>query len=104
MDWLISTGATLHSALVVFGAIISFIAWKRVGFKAPAYIHVIAFIGGVIGAVLAYMGHASGAEHGDKAVWLIVGFPIATYFFFGFFGGGIVMAEQGLKDRERPNK
>jgi len=46
MDWLVSIGTTAKGLLVVFSAIISFVAWKRVGFKAPTYIHVIAFISG----------------------------------------------------------
>lgn len=99
MDWLVGIGTTLKSLLIVITAITSFVAWKRVGFKAPTYIQVIAFIAGCFGALLAFLGHASGAEHGHKALWLVVGFPIGTYLFFGLFGGGIVMVDRELKDR-----
>jgi hypothetical protein len=100
MDWLVGIGTTVRGLLVVVTAIISFVAWKRVGFKAPMYIHLIAFIAGFFGVLLAYMGHASGAEHGHKALWLVVAFPICTYLFFGLFGGGIVMADRELKERQ----
>ncbi len=95
MDWLIELTRTAHTLWAILAGITSFIVWKRVGFKAPMYLHVIAFASGCIGVLLAYMGHASGAEHGHKAIWLIVGFPVATYFVFGFFGGGHVMADRG---------
>jgi len=63
------------------------------------YLHVIALLSGYIGVLLAYIGHVSGAEHGHKAIWLIAGFPVATCFIFGFFGGGHVMS-----DREQHNE
>ena len=43
--------------------------------------------------LLAYLGYVSGAEHGEKAIWFVMGFPVATYFIFGFYGGGTIMAE-----------
>jgi len=94
MDWVIEITSTIHALGAILGGMASFIVWRSVGFKAPLYLHVIAFLSGCIGVVLAYLGHASGAEHGHKAIWLIVGFPIATYFIFGVFGGGHVMADR----------
>ena len=104
MDWLIGIGGVLNDTLVVLTAIISFAAWKKIGFKAPGYIHTIALLGGCIGALLAFMGYVSGAEQDHRAIWLIVGFPIGTYFFFGFFGGGMVMADREDKHRDGMGK
>jgi lysylphosphatidylglycerol synthetase-like protein (DUF2156 family) len=92
MDWLSSIVGAVNDFFAALIAIISFIAWKKVGFKAPTYIHAIAVISSVVGALLAFLGHISDAEHGSKAIWLVVVFPICTYFFFGFLGGGTVMA------------
>lgn len=89
---------------MMIGALVSFYLWWRVGFKAPRYLHVIAFVSGAIGVALAYMGYASGHEKGQNAIWLIVGFPVATYFIFGFYGGGKVMALKALNDENSPNK
>jgi hypothetical protein len=99
MDWLSELMKSYHFVLTVLGGIASFIVWKSVGFKAPKYLHVIAFISGLVGVLLAYLGYASGHPQGYKAIWLVIGFPIATYLIFGFYGGGHVMAERE-KDKE----
>jgi hypothetical protein len=93
MEFILTLIQSIHFLSASVGAIVSFYLWSKIGFKAPRYLHIIASLSGCIGVLLAYLGFESGAEHGERAIWLIVGFPAATYFTFGFFGGGSIMAE-----------
>jgi hypothetical protein len=102
MEWLSDLIKSYHFISALLSGIASFIVWKRVGFKAPGYLHVIAFISGVIGILLAYLGYASGHPHGHKAIWLVIGFPLATYLIFGFYGGGHVMVEREKNSEKKP--
>ena len=85
MAWLLSLNNIVYAIFLVFSGIINFILWKRAGFNIPKYIHVIAFVSGCIGVLLAYLAFLTGTENGHKAIWLVVGFPVAIYFIFGCF-------------------
>lgn len=91
----------IHAFIVIAGGILSLIAWRYADFTAPKYIHVIAFISGVIGLFLALLSQYAGSSN-QKAVWLVIGFPAATYFIFGFFGGGHIMLNKGSNNEQKP--
>ena len=102
MEFILKLFNSIHFIFSILTAIASFILWKKVGFKAPNYLHILAFLSGCIGVLLAYVGHASGAEQGHKAIWPVIGFPVATYFIFGFFGGGYIMADREQDNERKP--
>lgn len=89
-----SGGGIVRSTIVALIAIFSFWAWARSGFRFPEYVHWIAIISAVIGALLAFLGYASDAEHAHRAIWAVIVFPILTYFFFVVLGGGFIMANR----------
>lgn len=95
MEFLQSLLSNAHALIVIIAGIFSLIAWKQTDYSAPRYIHVIAFISGCVGVLLALLSHVAEHSHSKEAIWLVFGFPAATYFIFGFFGGGHVMVDKG---------
>jgi peptidoglycan/LPS O-acetylase OafA/YrhL len=102
MEFILILINSVHFLFALAGAIISFYLWSKMGFKAPRYLHLLASVSGCIGMLLAYLGYASGAEHGEGAVWFVIGFPVATYLIFGFYGGGTIMAEKESNNEHKP--
>lgn len=94
MEWLTELMNSVHFIFAMLSGITSFVVWRSAGFKAPGYLHVIAFVSGLIGVLLAYLGVVSGHPDGHKAIWLVIGFPVATYLIFGFYGGGHIMRDR----------
>ncbi len=102
MEFILTLINGVHFLLALAGAIISFYLWSIVGFKAPRYLHFLASLSGCIGILLAYLGYVSGAEHGEGVIWFVIGFPVATYFIYGFYGGGTIMAEKESNNKHKP--
>lgn len=101
MEFILTIVHSVHFLLALAGAIMSFYLWSIVGFKAPRYLHLLATVSGSIGMLLAYLGYVSGAEHGERAIWFVIGFPVATYFIFGFYGGGTIMTEKESNNKKK---
>ena len=91
----------IHGLFTLLAGIASFLAWKRAGFKAPRYLHIIAIILGVIAVLIVFMVYDSKPENAARTVWVIILFPAITYFVFAFFGGGHVMEERNAHENEK---
>jgi hypothetical protein len=90
---LIEFVGTVHVIVAFVAAAVYFLAWRRSGFWLPAYVHVLAGIGLLIGVgIVATTGADAPVVHWGIAgqLFLLLVCPVLVYFCFVFYGGQVV--------------
>lgn len=92
-------GYIIGAAKIIAG-LANLLAWAKLGFKCPRYIHVLAGIGFFIGILLAWTTPATAPINDSWLLgkwWTAIYMSGFVYLAFGFYGGATVILQREAK-------